>query len=544
MQVTGPFDYIIIGAGTSGCVMANKLSSEQGVSVLLLESGGEDRHPMIHVPKGFTKILGSKTDVYQYQAGPGETGKRTAETWMRGHVLGGSSSVNGMIYLRGHPADYDHWESGLGLAGWGWSHLGPIFQALEDHELGKNAWRSVGGPVHVSQSSNRTFLMDRLIEAAGQLGLPHREDPSHPDLDGFSYMCSNIYKGRRWSAVRAFLDPVRQRRNLAVWTSTRVSRLVFEGRRAVAVEARRDGVAITVGARREIILCAGGIESPALLQRSGIGDAVQLKSLDIPVVVDAPSVGRNMREHLIYTMQFRVKGAYSQNREYSGWRLGMHMARYVLTKTGLLANGPYDVTGFIRADPSATRPDATIVAGPFTMDLAKWVGFEKGVPMESEPGCSILGYVMRPESKGHLRICSADPEVHPKIVHNHLSDEGDRKVAIGVARFIRKLVRQSAVADYIGAEVLPGTRYETDQDILETYSLMGGSGYHAAGTCRMGTDPDSVVDGSLRVRGVASLRVADLSVFPTLISGATNIPVMAAAWRAAQIIAQESAGVV
>jgi len=537
--MTQQFDYVIVGAGTAGCVLANKLSADKQVSVLLLESGPEDTHPMIHIPKGFSKILGSKTNIYNYQAEPGPTGKTTSESWVRGHTLGGSSSVNGLIYLRGHEADYEHWEHDLGLTGWGWRDFKRIFMALEDHELGANEWRAVGGPVHVSQSTNRTFLMDQVIEAAAEMGLPKREDPSHPDQDGFSYMCSNIYKGRRWSAARAFLDPVRQRKNLTVWTSARAKKLVFNGNKATSVEVLRNGKPVTVSARREIIVCAGGLESPLLLQRSGIGDGAHLKELGIPLVKHAPAVGQNMREHLIYTMQFRLKGPYSQNKEYSGWRLWKHMAQYVLTKTGLLANGPYDVTGFIRTNPSEQRPDATIVAGPFTMDLAKWVGFEKGVPMEDEPGCSILGYVQRPESKGYIKLRSPDEGAAPLIVHNHLTHETDCKAAIGVARFIRQLVRQPALAPYVGSEVLPGARYETDEEILETYSMMGGSGYHAAGTCQMGREEDNVVDERLRVRGIENLRVVDLSIFPTLISGATNIPVMAMAWRAAELITQD-----
>ena len=533
------FDYVIVGGGTAGCVTANKLSADPAINVLLLESGPEDIHPMIDIPKGFGKILGSKANTYSYQASPGEAGKTTAETWVRGHGLGGSSSVNGMIYLRGHKADYDHWENDLDLPGWGWANLGKIFYDLEDHSLGKNAWRNTGGPVHVSPSTNKSFLIEKLIAAAGQMGLPRLEDPNDPRQEGISYICSNIHKGRRWSAVRAFIDPIRARQNLHIRTNSRVRKIVFEGTRAIGVECLHDGRPQVLKARREVILCAGGLESPRLLQLSGIGDANHLSSLGITVVRNTPAVGRNMREHLIYTMQFRLTGPYSQNKEYSGWRLAKNALKYGLTKKGLFANGPYDVTGFIRADPKAERPDATFVAAPFTMDLAKWEGFEKGVPMEQQPGLSILGYVLRPESQGQLSISSADPDAKPKITHNHLTNEYDRRIAVNVARYIRNIVKQPAISPYIQAEILPGARYQTDEQLLETYSLMGGSGYHAAGTCRMGADADSVVDARLRVRGCEALRVLDLSVFPTLVSGATNIPVMAAATHGAELIIQD-----
>ena len=533
------YDYVIVGGGTAGCVTANKLSADPTINVLLLESGPEDTHPMIHIPKGFGKILGSKANTYSYQANPGGEGKNTPETWVRGHVLGGSSAVNGMIYLRGHKEDYDHWEKDLDLPGWGWGSLGKIFHDLEDHDLGKNAWRNTGGPVHVSQSTNKNFLIEKLISAAGEMGLPRLEDPNDPRQEGISYICSNIYKGRRWSAVRAFIDPVRTRKNLHIRTNSRVQKVVFEGSRAVGVECLQEGKRQVFKAGREVILCAGGLESPRLLQLSGVGDANHLSSLGIPVVRNIPSVGRNMREHLIYTMQFRLTGPYSQNKEYSGWRLGKNALKYALTKKGLLANGPYDVTGFIRTDPKAERPDATFVAAPFTMDLAKWEGFEKGVPMEKQPGLSILGYVLRPESQGQIKITSTDVDARPSIVHNHLTNDYDRRVAVGVARYIRNIVKQPAISQYIEAETLPGPKYQTDEELLETYSLMGGSGYHAAGTCRMGADEESVVDGRLRVRGCEGLRVLDLSIFPTLVSGATNIPVMAAAWHGAELIIQD-----
>ncbi len=535
------FDFVIVGGGSAGCVLANKLSADGSHSVLLIEAGPRDTHPMIHMPKGFGKIAASAQHAYYYDAVAGPGGKNSAETWIRGRTLGGSSSINGLQYQRGHPEDYNHWSRDLGLADWGWPDMLRIYRAMEDHQLGANAFRGAGGPLPIALSTNHTPLMDRLIEAGGQLGLRHVDDTNNPDQEGIGYITSTARDGRRWSSAKAFLDPARGRKNLKIVTDTDVRRILFEGTRAIGVEANHGGTTIIYKAAREVILSAGTIGSPLLLQRSGVGPAAHLQALGVPVIADRANVGGNMREHLVFTVQYRLTGDYSQNKQYSGWRILMHGARYMMFHSGLLANSPYDVTAFVRTRPGLDRPDAQLVTGPISMDMAAWEGFSKGIKLEDEPGAQILGYGLRPESQGSVTITSSDPNAPPMIVHNYLTHESDRQMAISTARYMRRLFEQPAIARYIKCEMLPGADVTSDEEILDAYNRMSGPAYHALGTCRMGIDDDSVVDARLRVRGVSNLRVVDISVLPTQVSGNTNGPAMATGWRASELILEDAA---
>jgi choline dehydrogenase len=528
------FDYVIVGAGAAGCVLANKLSADPTTSVLLIEAGPADDNPLITMPRGLGKLytVGATTYFYDVQR---EAGKPPTETWLRGRMLGGSTSLNGLMYQRGHQEDYDHWERDLGLAGWGWKSFGRIFKEMEDHELGANSHRGAGGPVAVSITKNHTLLMDKLIEAGGNLGLPHFQDANMPEQEGIGYINSTIRKGRRWSANNAFLAPVRSRQNLTVAINTEVTKILFEGRKAVGVECKQGDAKITFRADREIILAAGTMHSPKVLQLSGIGPAAHLQALGIPIIQDSPEVGANLREHLVFRIQYRLSGDYSQNKEHSGWRVMLHGIRYMLTHGGLMSDPPYDVTAFVRTQKNLSRPDAQIVIGNMSMSIAE-EGFTVDVKLEDQPGASIIGYNMRPESRGSVLIKSADPTAALQVIANYLSDPRDKATAIGTVHFMRSLFEHPLVKPYVKDELLPGPSVRTDEQILAAYDKVSGPGYHAIGTCRMGIDAASVVDEKLRVRGVTNLRVADISIFPTLVSGNTQGPAMAAAWRAAEII--------
>lgn len=530
------FDYIIVGAGSAGSIMAARLSEQPGNRVLLIEAGPSDRSPYLHVPRGFGKVLFDPDLTWRFpvELGPGAN---KPEVWLRGKTLGGSSAVNGMMYLRGLPADYDHWEA-EGNRGWGWNSMREAFCAIEDHELGGTVFRGQGGPLHISLHHERNAVDEAVIAAGHALGLPVKEDINAAPHDAaIGYLPRTIRKGRRMSSARAFLAPARRRTNLKIVTRLRVDRILWEGRRAVGVECMRpDGTRISYRAQ-ETILCAGGVMSPVLLQRSGVGPAAELAGHGLPVVHDLPGVGGNMREHRLLMMQFRLRSKDSYNGLFSGMGLLRSIAQYGLGRSGVLAAGSYEVGAFFRARQDSVIPDAQLLMAPYSVDYAA----NKPLTFEKQAGMQCFGYAMRPESQGTIRLRSAAPDDMPVIQPNYLSADYDRQVSIGIVHFIRDLVKQVPLAPLVVEETVPGPAMASDEDIVSAFRFRGGSAYHAVGTCKMGHDPLAVVDDRLRVHGVSGLRVMDTSVMPTMVSGNTNGPVMAMAWRAAGLILEDQA---
>lgn len=528
------FDYVIVGAGAAGCVLAHRLSEDPKVSVALLEAGGSDKHPFVHMPRGVAKLMADPIRTWMYKAEPHEQNAFSDEEfWARGKLMGGSSSINGMMYVRGQPADFDEIAA---LAGddWSWRHIGPAYKALENHELGAAETRGDKGPLNLTVADRRNQLTEAMIEAGVSMGLERQEDVNQPDNQPcIGYASRTVWRGRRQSAAVAFIDPIRSRPNLTILTDALVDKVEFDGRRAsgVAYINSRSGDRLSVKARREVILAGGAMASPGILQRSGIGGAALLQRLGIPLLHDNPQVGEHLQEHRGLMVQWKLNVPISDNLELSGLRLLGNVARYYLNRSGAMAAATYEVGGWFKSSPDVERPDVQFLVAPFSFDYAN-----KRATLEKFAGMSIVGYPLRPNSTGTIHIKSSDPRELPELHPNYAATPEDRHLMVETLRLAREYAAQPALSALIEAETFPGPACTSEEATLEAYAKYASCGYHAIGTCRAGRDEASVVDPELRVRGVEGLRVVDTSVFPQMPSGNTNGPVMALAWRAADVI--------
>lgn len=537
MQADEEFDYIVIGAGSAGCVLAARLSENPALRVLLLEAGPPDRSVWIHLPIGYGKTMWSDTYNWRFHTDPDPNMNGRQIYWPRGKTLGGSSSINGLIYIRGQREDYDRWAA-LGNEGWSFDEVLPYFIRSERNQRGADAHHGDKGPLYVSDIGAKHELIEAFINGAQQIGVPRTEDFNGAQQEGAGYFQLNTNQGLRCSAAKAYLTPARGRSNLRIETQAHASQLMLQGRRAVGVHYRQDGVMKSARCRGEVLLSAGAIQSPQVLQLSGIGAGSLLQERGIEVVHHLPGVGENLQDHLQIRLSYECARPITTNDQLNSWlgRLQIGL-QWLLFRSGPLAVGINQGGCFMRALPESATPDIQFHVATLSADMA-------GGKVHPYSGFTLSVCQLRPESRGHIRIRSANPFEPPEMQANYLSTELDRRTAVAAVKAARAIAQSPAMQPYVKREVKPGLQDLSDEALLEFCRNNGATIFHPSGTCKMGTDEMAVLDARLRVHGMQGLRVVDCSAMPTLVSGNTNAPAIMMAEKAVDMIREDAHGAV